>query len=110
MDLAAYKTARTRSFFDLGLTFSVDGDRLAVTGFNQFPPEDRARLQALIRQHKTEIMGEAVRLQDRLKVLIGKADNSRGMDPEDVEGISEEGSQIIESLMPEMTRQIFENS
>ena len=107
MDYQAYQKARIQSFFNLGLTFSVDGERLRVDGFQQWPPDDRPGLAESIKLNKAEIMAEVKRMQDRLKELVTLADNSMGMTPEAVDMISEEGSEIIDILAPDITRQIF---
>jgi hypothetical protein len=110
MDAAVYQKATIQSFFNLGLTFSATGDQLAVTGFNQYPAEDRAWIQNGISQNKAEIMAEVRRMQDRLTELIRKADNSKGMTPAAVARISAEGSEIINQLSPEKVREIFKES
>ena len=110
MDYQAYQKARIQSFFNLGLTFSVDGDRLQVDGFQQWPPAERQELTDSIRQNKAVIMAEVKKMQDRLKELAAMAENSEWMTPEAVARISEEGSEIIDILTPEMVRQIFNQS
>ena len=110
MDAAAYQKAKTQSFFDLGLTFTINGDQLAVNGLSQFKAEDRAMIQTGIRDNKVEIMAEVVKMQDRLKTLVDQTDNSKGLDHESVARISAQGSEIIRQLSPEVTRRIFENS
>jgi ferritin-like metal-binding protein YciE len=101
---------KIQSFFNLGLTFAATGDQLAVTGFNQYPADDRAWTQDGIRQNKAEIMAEVRRMQDRLTELIRQADNSKGMTPDAVAGISAEGSEIIKHLSPEKVQEIFKES
>lgn len=96
MDLKTYQAAKIQSFFNLGLKFSVTRDQLSVTGFNQYPPDDRAGLQESIKRNKSEIMADVVRLQDRLKELYTMADSSRGMTADQIQAISDEGSQILE--------------
>jgi 2-polyprenyl-6-methoxyphenol hydroxylase-like FAD-dependent oxidoreductase len=107
MNLQAYQAAKIQSFFDLGLTFSVSGEQLAVNGLSQFPAEDQAMIQTGIRDHKSEIMAETNRLQNRLKQLVHQSENSTGLNPAAIEKISDEGNEITQRLSAEMVRRIF---
>jgi hypothetical protein len=107
MDLKTYQAAKIPSFFSLGLKFAVNEDQLSVTGLDQFPPEDRPGLHELIINHKSEIVAEVVKIQNRLTELIHQADHSKGLIQEQIEAISAEGSEIISQLSPEVVRCIF---
>ena len=109
MDLKTYQAAKIQSFFNLGLKFSVTGDQLAVAGFNQYPPDDRAGLQESIRMNKSKIMEKVIWLQDRLIELIRMADNSKEVTADQMTAISAEGTEIIDQLPEETVQQIFKN-
>lgn len=108
MDFQAYQKARIQSYFSLGLTFSVNGDQLAVNGLSQFPADDRQWIQDGIRRHKSEIMAEVTRLQNTLAEVVRQAGDSKGLSLDQINKINEDGSAIMEQLTEKSIQDIFQ--